>query len=80
MRNLGKKPNLTYEDLRSFIDTHPSHTVANILISRIHQANYLLDQQLRHLEQEFLRSGGLRERMTQARLAARARESQKLRS
>jgi four helix bundle suffix protein len=40
-------------------------------ICPIHQATYLLDRQLRKLEQEFLHAGGLRERMTRARLAAR---------
>jgi four helix bundle suffix protein len=34
--------------------------------------NYLLDQQLRHLEKAFIAEGGLRERMTRARLAERA--------
>ena len=48
---------------------------ANILICLIHQANYLLDQQLRRLEQDFLKEGGLRERMTRAQLAARAKHS-----
>jgi four helix bundle suffix protein len=48
--------------------------VANIIISLIHQTNYLLDQQIRRLEQDFLKEGGLRERMTRARLAARARQ------
>jgi four helix bundle suffix protein len=45
--------------------------VANILICLIHQTNYLLDQQLRQLEKAFLEEGGLRERMTHARLARR---------
>jgi len=45
--------------------------VANIPICLIHQTNYPLDQQLRKLEQEFLQAGGLRERMTRARLAVR---------
>jgi four helix bundle suffix protein len=36
--------------------------------------NYLLDQQLRRLEQDFLQEGGLRERMTRARLATRTRQ------
>ena len=48
--------------------------MANILICLIHQANYLLDQQLRQLEQEFLHAGGLRERMTRARLTVRSRQ------
>ena len=37
------------------------------------QANYQLDPQIRRLEQDFLKEGGLRERMTQARLEARER-------
>ena len=44
---------------------------ANIIISLIHQTNYLLDQQIRKLEQDFLHEGGLRERMSRARIKAR---------
>jgi four helix bundle suffix protein len=29
----------------------------------VHQTNYLIDQQLRRLEQDFIKDGGLRERM-----------------
>jgi four helix bundle suffix protein len=76
VRKLGKKDNLSYEDFRDFIETRPAEVVANILISLIHQANYLLDQQLRRLEQDFLEQGGLRERMTRARLAYRAKQNQ----
>src|SRR6266516_3428800 len=74
VRKLGKKDNLSYEDFREFIETRPPEVVANILICLIHQANYLLDQQLRRLEKDFLEQGGLRERMTRARLAARAKQ------
>ncbi len=45
--------------------------MANILICVIHQTNYLLDQQLRQLEKAFVQEGGLRERMTRARLLER---------
>jgi four helix bundle suffix protein len=45
--------------------------VANIAICLIHQANYLLDQQLRALERDFVNVGGIRERMTRARQAHR---------
>jgi len=41
------------------------------MICLIHQTNYLLDQLLRQLEQAFLKEGGLRERMTRARLIER---------
>ncbi len=75
VRRLGKKDDLSYEDFREFIDTRPAEVVANILISLIHQANYLLDQQLRRLEQDFLTQGGLRERMTRARLACRTKQA-----
>jgi four helix bundle suffix protein len=48
--------------------------VANIIICLIHQANYLLDRQIKRLEQDFLKEGGLRERMTRARLQAREQQ------
>ena len=41
--------------------------MANIAICLIHQANYLLDHQIRRLEQDFAKEGGIRERMTRAR-------------
>ena len=74
VRKLGAKEGVSYEDFRPFVDTRPAHIVANILICLIHQANYLLDQQLHRLEQDFLQEGGLRERMTRARLSARAHQ------
>ena len=74
VRKLGKKENVSYEDFREFFESRPPEVVANILISLIHQANYLLDQQLRQLERDFLREGGLRDRMTRARLAARSKQ------
>ena len=72
VRKLGARNEESYADYKAFIETRSAEVVANILICVIHQANYLLDQQLRNLEQEFLKEGGLRERMTRARLSARA--------
>lgn len=46
---------------------------ANTLLCLIHQANYLLDQQLRQLGQQFLSEGGFTEKLYQARQAARGR-------
>ncbi len=76
VRKLGNKPHTTYETYREFVDTRPANVVANIAICLIHQANYLLDQQIRRLEKDFLKDGGLRERMTKARL--QSREQQRL--
>lgn len=71
VRRLGRKTPQNYELYREFVETRPPEVVANIAICLIHQANYLIDQQLRHLEKDFLEQGGLRERMFHARLAHR---------
>ena len=71
VRRLGHKSHVTYETYRTYVDTRPPEVVANIALCLIHQANYLLDQQIRRLEQDFLKEGGLRERMTRARLQSR---------
>ena len=73
VRRLGAQKNRSYESYRTYIETRPAHVVANILICLIHQTNYLLDQQLRQLEKAFLEEGGLRERMTRARISHRSR-------
>jgi len=75
VRQLGRKVPQTYELYREFVETRPAEVIANIAICLIHQANYLIDQQLRRLEQDFLKEGGLRERMTRARLDYRNRNS-----
>ena len=74
VRHLGHKSHVTYETYRTYIETRPAETVANIAICLIHQANFLLDQQIRRMEQDFLKEGGLRERMTRARLQVRDRQ------
>ena len=71
VRKLGKDSSASYDSYRDFVETRPAEVVANIAICLIHQANYLLDQQLKRLEKDFLKDGGLRERMTRARLQAR---------
>jgi four helix bundle suffix protein len=57
------------------VETRPPAVIANIAICLIHQTNYLLDQQLRRLEKDFLEQGGLRERMFKARLEHRNQRS-----
>jgi four helix bundle suffix protein len=71
VRMLARKGNLSYE---TYIETRRPEVVANILICLIHQGNYLLDQLIRKLEKDFLAEGCLRERMTRARLAHRAKQ------
>jgi len=63
---------------RTYIETRPAEVVANILVCLIHQTNYLLDQQLRRLEKDFVERGGLRENMTRARLEHRAKQNRRV--
>ena len=77
VRRLGRKVPHTFELYREFVETRPPEVIANIAICLIHQANYLLDQQLCRLEKDFLEQGGLRERMFQARLAHRNQQHKK---
>jgi four helix bundle suffix protein len=77
VRKLGREKNESYETYKTYLETRPVEIVANIIICLIHQANYLLDKQIRQLEQAFLEEGGLRERMTAARIEARGRRGRK---
>jgi four helix bundle suffix protein len=71
VRQLGQRPGASFESFREFCESRPAEVVANIAICLIHQTNYLLDQQLRRLEADFVKEGGLRERMMRARKAYR---------
>jgi four helix bundle suffix protein len=73
VRKLGAQKDTSYRTYQTYLETRPPEVVANILICLIHQTNYLLDQQLGQLEKAFVKEGGLRERMTRARLAERGR-------
>jgi four helix bundle suffix protein len=75
VRKLGASKNTSDESYRSYLESRPAEVVANILICLIHQTNYLLDQQLRQLEKAFVQQGGLRERMTRARLKERSKQN-----
>lgn len=56
-RKLGMTSPLSFEIFREFTETRSAEVVANIAICLIHQANYLLDQQLKALESSFLQEG-----------------------
>ena len=77
VRRLGCKTPQTFEIYREFVETRPPEVIANLAICLLHQANYLLDQQLKALEKEFMEQGGLRERMTRLRLANRHHQGRK---
>jgi restriction system protein len=67
VRRLAYAQNRSYGTYRSYIEDATPETAANAMLCLVHQTNYLLDQQLRQLEQAFLKEGGLTERLYQAR-------------
>jgi restriction system protein len=75
VRGLCYRKNRSYTTYRPYIESSSPETAANALICLIHQANYLLDQQLRALEKEFLKEGGFTERLYRARTQMRNRRT-----
>ncbi len=71
VRRLAYSKDRSYKTYKSYLEASPPKTAANTLICLIHQTNYLLDQQLRALEKDFLEEGGFTERLYRARLQAR---------
>lgn len=66
--------NRTYRTYRTYVEEGTPEAAANTLLCLIHQANYLLDQQLRYLEQQFLENGGFTERLYRAWQEARTNQ------
>ena len=71
IRALAKEENRSYSTYKSYFEESGPDVAANALICVVHQTNYLLDQQLRVLEKEFLQNGGFTERLYQARSQVR---------
>lgn len=76
IRKLGYSNDVSYATYTSYIENPLPEIAANSIICLIHQTNYLLDQQIRRLEKDFLENGGLRERMTVARIRERRTQRQ----
>lgn len=76
LRELNKIPNPTYETFRKGIEHEDPAISANVIIGLIKVVSFLLQNQIRSLEAAFLKEGGLRERMTKARIEKRNQESQ----
>ena len=71
IRKLAYVSNRTYSTYKTYVEGGSPEVAANTLICLIHQANYLLDQQLRQLEQQFLKEGGFTEKLYRARQQVR---------
>lgn len=70
MRELGRRHNDTAYYM-PLVKTRPPETIANMVICLIKQTDYMLFKQLQSLGEDFLKNGGMRERMTRMRLDRR---------
>jgi four helix bundle suffix protein len=77
LRELNRTPGANYETFRKAIEHSDPAICANAIAGLIKVTCYLLDRQIERLEQDFLKEGGLRERMTRARIAARIKQGPK---
>jgi len=72
VRRLAYAKDRSYKTYATYIENAPPEVAANTMLCLVHQTNYLLDQQLRQLEQAFLEEGGFTERLYKARQQARS--------
>jgi four helix bundle suffix protein len=63
----------SYMTYKAYIEGSPPEVAANTMLCLIHQTNFLLDQQLRQLEKQFLELGGFTEKLYHARQRTRKR-------
>ncbi len=70
-RELNRTPNATYQTYIKAIENPEPEICANSMICLIKIVTYLLNQQIKSLEKAFINEGGLRERMTKARIDKR---------
>ncbi len=64
LRELVRIPGANYETFKKEVEHAEPAIAANVIIGLIKVANYLLDRQIRQLEEAFVKEGGLRERMS----------------
>lgn len=70
LRELHREP-ATYALYSKGIEHKDPAICANVVIGLIQVTSFLLSNQIKSLEKDFLKNGGLREQMTKARLAVR---------
>jgi four helix bundle suffix protein len=73
LRELNKIPNANYETFKKGIENESPEICANVMIGLIAVVSYLLSKQIKTLEIAFMNEGGLKEKMTKARLNIRSK-------
>jgi four helix bundle suffix protein len=72
LRELNRQPDADYDKFRKGVEHDNPEICVNVIIGLIKVSCYLLDRQIERIENEFLEQGGIRERMTRARLKRRS--------
>jgi four helix bundle suffix protein len=67
-------PDATYATFQKGIESPDPEVSANVMIGLVNITSFLLAKQIKTLEKEFLQEGGLRERMSQARIEVRRKQ------
>jgi restriction system protein len=75
VRKLAYIKNRSYKTYKTYIEGTSPEVAANAIICLVHQASYLLDQQLRQLEKRFLTEGGFTERLYKIRSSIISRKT-----
>jgi four helix bundle suffix protein len=70
-RELNRTPRATYQTYVKAIENESPEICANSMICLIKIVIYLLAKQIQQLEKDFLQIGGIKERMTKARIESR---------
>lgn len=71
LRELNRVRNSNYGTFQKWIENEKPEVSANVIIGLIRLTTYVLDKQIQRLEKDFLKEGGLKERMSKARRQAR---------
>lgn len=74
LRELNRRPGAAYKDFQRGIESDDPEIAGNVMLGLVKVTVFLLKRQLESLEKAFLKEGGLRERMTAARLKARGKD------
>ncbi len=76
LREINKEENANYDTFKKAIEHEQPEICANTMITLIRITSYLLARQIKTLETTFLNEGGLRERMTKARIDQRKKNKE----
>jgi four helix bundle suffix protein len=77
LSKLHKSSDRSYQIYQKGIESDDPEVSANVLLSLTNVTSYLLAQQIKTLERAFLEEGGLRERMSQARMNVRKKRGER---